>query len=113
MKALSTALLLLLSLASVRPAEACLPGHYQLPLVFARPAVRPLTRYLAAVLHLTPRQATAVQRALRSCPARQLAPEDLTLSLSPVLTPEAQERLQSLQNNATNYRALYYLAARH
>jgi hypothetical protein len=113
MKALFTSILLVVSLAAVRPVEARLPSRCQLPLVFARPAVRPLTRYLAAVLHLTPKQATAVQRALRNCPAHSLAPEDLTLSLSPVLTPEAQERLQSLQNNATNYRALYYLAARH
>jgi hypothetical protein len=113
MKSLSTAILLLLSLAAIRPAEARLPGRGQLPLIFGRPAVRPLTRYLAAMLHLTPKQANAVQQALRQRPARPLAPEDLTLSLNTVLTPEAQERLQSLQNNATSYRALSYLAARH
>ena len=79
----------------------------------ARPAVRPLTRYLAATLRLSPKQAAAVQQALRTRQAHTLAPEELTASLSPVLSPDAQERLQSLQEDATTYRALYYLAAQH
>ena len=110
MKAFATSILLSLSLVTMRPATAHAQG---LPLLPARLVVRPLTRYLAATLHLTHKQADAVQRALRNRPARPLAPEDLTLSLSPVLTPEAQERLQALQNNAAAYQALCYLAARH
>ncbi len=105
--------MLLVGLAAASPAEAHSRSRQQFPLLPTRSGARPLTRYLAAVLHLTRRQATAVQQALRTCPARPLAPEDLTLSLSPVLTPEAQERLQALQNNATTYRALCYLTARH
>ena len=112
MKALST-ITLLLSLVAARPAAAHIRSLPQLALVPSRPVVRPLTRYLAAVLHLSPRQAAAVQQALRSYPARSFAPEDLALSLSPVLAPEAQLRLQSLQSDVTTYRALCYLAARH
>ena len=79
----------------------------------ARSTVRPLTRYLAATLRLSPKQAAAVQQALRNRTTRTLAPEDLTASLSPVLSPDAQERLLSLQEDASTYRALYYLGARH
>ena len=117
MKSFTLAASLLLTVLAMRPAQAhsqaatrLIPHGFCL---FGRPAARPLTRYLAATLHLTHKQADAVQRALRNRPARPLAPEDLTLSLSPVLTPEAQERLQALQNNAAAYQALCYLAARH
>lgn len=113
MKVLATTILLLLSLTATRPAEAHLSGLPHLPLLHCRPGARPLTRYLAATLHLTHKQAHAVQRALRNYPTRSLAPEDLGVSLGPVLTPEAQERLQVLQTNATTYQTLHYLAARH
>ncbi len=113
MKILATSILLFLSLAATRPAEAHLRRLPHLPLLHCRPGARPLTRYLAATLHLTHKQARAVQQALRTYPAHSLAPENLTLSLSPVLTPEAQERLQELQDDVTTYKALYYLAARH
>ncbi|MGI4866661.1 MAG: hypothetical protein ACRYFZ_22255 [Janthinobacterium lividum] len=88
-------------------------SQFPIPAAFARPTVRPLTRYLAAMLRLSPKQAAAVQQALRNRPDHTLAPEDLTASLSPVLSLDAQERLLSLQGNATTYRALYYLAAQH
>ena len=84
-----------------------------MPVAAARPTVRPLTRYLAAMLRLSPKQAAAVQQALRNRPAGTLAPEDLTASLTPVLSLDAQQRLQSLQGDVTTYRALYYLAGRH
>lgn len=113
MKSLLTTALLLVSLLGAGSVLARLPGQVPLPLVAARPAVRPLTRYLAAVLRLTPKQAAAVQQALRTSAPQPLAPEALALCLSSVLSLEAQERLQTLQNDATTYRALYYLAARH
>lgn len=113
MKALFTTLLLL-GIFAAGPVRAHAQGQPPLPLAApARPAVRPLARYLAAVLRLTPAQTVAVQLALRNSAPYPLAPETLLGCLSPVLSLEAQQRLQSLQNDATTYRALHYLAARH
>lgn len=81
--------------------------------VAARPGARPLVRYLTATLRLTPTQVAAVQQVLRTEMPRPLVPEQLTLHLEPVLSPEAQERLHALQTNVDSYRTLYYLAARH
>ncbi len=113
MKALLTTTFLLLGLCLAGPISVHAQSQLPLPVAATRPTVRPLTRYLAATLRLTPKQAVAVQQALRNRPARTLAPEDLTASLTPVLSPDAQERLQSLQGDVTTYRTLYYLAARH
>lgn len=79
----------------------------------ATPGARPLVRYLTATLRLTPTQAAAVQQALSTESPRPLLPEQLAQNIGPVLSLEAQERLQSLQANAAAYRTLYYLAARH
>jgi len=81
--------------------------------VAARAGARPLVRYLTATLRLTPAQVVAVQQALRTETPRPLAPEQLTQRLEPVLSPEAQERLHTLQTNVDSYRTLSYLAARH
>jgi hypothetical protein len=113
MKISVTTILLLFSLATTRPAEAHWRGLHQLPLLLCRPGARPLTRYLTATLHLTHKQAVAVQRALRSHTATRLTPEQLTLSLSPVLSPEAQEQLLDIQANAASYQTLAYLTTRH
>lgn len=113
MKALATATLLLWGLLAAGPAAAHLPGPPLPPAAPARPGVRSLVRYLAAVLRLTPAQAAAVQQTLRNRSSASLAPEDLLASLSPVLSLDAQQRLHSLQGDAATYRALYYLAARH
>lgn len=116
MKSFATAAALLLTVLATRPAPAhtaptgLVPHGFSL---FARPTVRPLTRYLAATLRLTPKQAAAVQRTLHSRAAKRLAPEDLSLSLSPVLSPEAQQQLLDMQQNAASYRTLVSLTARH
>lgn len=117
MKSFVLAASLLLSTLATRPAQA----HTQAPArlvprgfcLFARPTVRPLTRYLAATLRLTPKQAVAVQRTLHKHTSKRLAPESLSLSLSPVLSPEAQQQLLDMQQNAASYQTLVYLTARH
>lgn len=88
-------------------------AHVRLAPTAERPAVRPLTRYLAATLHLTPTQATAVQERLRAHPLQAPAPEELVAVLEPVLSYEAQSHLAALQNNATSYQTLFYLTTRH
>jgi hypothetical protein len=100
-----------LQLAVAGPA----PTLWQVPQAATaiRPGARPLVRYLTATLRLTPAQVVAVQQALRTELPRPLVPEQLVQRLSPVLGPEAQERLQALQTNVDSYRTLYYLAARH
>ncbi len=99
-----------LAVAGPSPALPQVPPAAGLP---SRPTTRPLVRYLTATLRLTPTQAAAVQQVLRTETPRPLAPEQLAQSLSPVLSPEAQERLQALQNSVDSYQRLYYLAARH
>jgi hypothetical protein len=98
------------AVASPAPALPQVPPAAPAP---CRPGARPLVRYLTATLRLTPTQVAAVQQALRTDMPRSLVPEQLAQSLSPVLSPEAQERLHALQTNVDSYRTLYYLAARH
>lgn len=111
--ALAAALLLAALAAGPAQAHALAPtrlaprGFY----LFGRPTARPLTRYLAATLRLTPRQAVAVQRTLHGHAAKRLAPEQLALSLGPVLSPEAQQQLLAMQENAASYQTLAYLTA--
>jgi len=115
-------IILLLLGSATGPRLAWASGHLAGPALWqaapaagqpATPGTRPLVRYLTATLHLTPAQAAAVQQALRTESPRPLLPEQLAQSIGPVLSLEAQERLQSLQANAAAYRTLYYLAARH
>lgn len=113
MKFLFATTFLCLSLLAASAVSAHAQGLPTTTVAATHPTVRPLTRYLAAMLRLTPKQAADVQEALRTRPVRTLAPEDLTVSLSPVLNLDAQQRLQSLQTDVTTYRALYYLATRH
>jgi len=113
MKHLFTTAFLLLNLVLASSPSAHAQGPLAGPPAAPRPTVRPLTRYLAATLHLSPQQAAAVQQALRNQLARPLAPEALLVSLGPVLSLDAQQRLQSLQGDVATYRTLYDLAARH
>ncbi|TVT39442.1 hypothetical protein FNT36_17495 [Hymenobacter setariae] len=117
MKSFVLAATLLLTGLATRPAQAhTLASTRLVPrgfCLFGRPTVRPLTRYLVATLHLTHRQAVAVQRTLHGHAAKRLAPEQLSLSLGPVLSPEVQEQLLAMQENAASYRTLTYLTAHH
>lgn len=117
MKSFAIAASLLLTALATRPALAqpqaparLVPRSFCL---FGRPTARPLTRYLTATLRLTPKQAATVQRTLHGHAAKRLAPEQLALSLSPVLSPEAQLQLLDMQENAASYQTLSYLTARH
>lgn len=113
MKFFAIAVSLLLAGLATPPAQAparLVPHGFCL---FGRPAARPLTRYLVATLRLTPQQAVAVQRALNAHAAKGLPPEQLTLSLNPVLSPEAQQQLLNIQGDAASYRTLTYLTIRH
>ena len=85
------------------------PRHFHL---FGRSSLRPLTRYLTATLRLTPKQAVAVQRTLHGHATKHFAPEQLSLSLSPILGVEAQQQLLAMQENAASYQTLAYLATR-
>ena len=117
MKSFTLAALLLLTGLATNPALA----HNQAPTrliprgfcLFGRPAARPLTRYLAATLRLTPKQAATVQRTLRRHTAKRLGPEQLSLSLSFILSAEAQQQLSDMQGDAASYRTLSYLTTRH
>jgi hypothetical protein len=117
MKSFAIAASLLLTLLATRPAAAyTLASNRLIPrgfCLFGRPTVRPLTRYLTATLRLTPKQAVAVQRSLHKHTAKRLAPEQLALSLGPVLSLEAQQQLLAIQENAASYHTLTYLTARH
>jgi hypothetical protein len=117
MKSVAVAALLLFALVATRPAQAhALASTRLIPrgfCLFGRPAARPLTRYLTATLRLTPKQAAAVQRRLHGHATKRLAPEQLALSLSPLLSPEEQQHLLDIQQNAASYRTLTYLTARH
>lgn len=117
MKSFALATSLLFTVLATCPAQAhpqvatrLIPRGFCL---FGRPAVRPLTRYLAATLRLTPKQAANVQRTLRSHTAKRLGPEQLSLSLSFVLSAEAQQKLLDMQENAASYQTLSYLTTRH
>ena len=114
MKSLLATVLLLTSVLATRPtlAHPFAPAR-AIPQAAGVARVRPLTRYLAAMLRLTPKQAAAVQQALRTHRSHSLTPEELRLNLELVLSLEAQQRLQALQTNATSYQMLAYLAARH
>lgn len=116
MKSFALAASLLLTVLATRPAQAhpqtatrLIPRGFCL---FGRPAVRPLTRYLTATLHLTHKQAADVQRTLRGHSTKRLSAERLSLSLSPVLSNEAHEQLLAMQENAASYQTLSYLATR-
>ena len=117
MKSFVIAASLLLTVMATRPAMAhtqattrIIPRGFCL---FGRPTARPLARYLTATLRLTPKQAAAVQRTLQGHAAKRLAPEQLALSLSPVLSVESQQQLLDMQENAASYRTLAYLTTRH
>jgi hypothetical protein len=117
MKSIAVAALLLFALVATRPVQAhefasarLIPRGFWL---FGRPAARPLTRYLAATLRLTPKRAAAVQRRLHGHATKRFAPEQLALSLSPLLSPEEQQHLLDMQENAASYRTLTYLTAHH
>jgi hypothetical protein len=117
MKSFAIAASLLLTVLATQPVLARTQAPTRLIprgfCLFGRPTARPLTRYLAATLRLTPRQAAAVQRTLHGHAAKRLAPEQLALSLSPVLSAEKQQQLLAMQENAASYQALVYLTARH
>lgn len=117
MKSFTLAASLLLTVLATRPAQAhpqtatrLIPRGFCL---FGRPAARPLTRYLAATLRLTPKQAATVQRTLHGHAAKRLAPEQLASSLGDVLSAEAQQQLLAMQENAASYQTLSYLTTRH
>ena len=75
-------------------------------------AARPLVRYLAATLHLSPAQTAAVQLAVGKHPWRARTPEHLAQCLVQVLTPKEFDQFLQLQDNAAAHNSLRGLARR-
>jgi hypothetical protein len=77
-------------------------------------AARPLVRYLAATLHLSPAQTAAVQLAVGKHPWRARTPERLALCLAQVqvLTPNEFDQFLQLQESAAAHNSLRCLARR-
>ncbi|MGI4834190.1 MAG: hypothetical protein ACRYFK_12090 [Janthinobacterium lividum] len=104
---------LLLTLGLLAATWSLVPAASAAPHSTSHATVRPLVRYLTATLHLRPRAARRVQRAVLHAPLALRTPEQVAERLRPVLSADQFEHYGHLQNDVVAYEQLQRLAAQH